>query len=105
MGARAVEPAHFRTLSTALLSRRRLEIRHHRRKDGDVLERQVSPQRLVHYRDNWYLDAFCHKRQALRTFAVDAIEHARVLDDEAKAVSGKPRPPLCDSCGILWRGY
>jgi predicted DNA-binding transcriptional regulator YafY len=86
MGARAVEPSHFRTLSAALLSRRRLKIRHRRRLDGDLLEREVSPQRLVHYRDNWYLDAFCHKRQALRTFAVDAIEHAAVLDKPAKDV-------------------
>jgi len=87
MGARTVEPAHFRTLSTALLARRRLRIHHNRRQDGDVLEREISPQRLVHYRDNWYLDAFCHKRQALRTFAVDAIEHAAVLDKSAKDVS------------------
>ncbi|NJD31660.1 MAG: WYL domain-containing protein [Gammaproteobacteria bacterium] len=87
MGAREVEPAHFRTLSTALLSRRRLKIRHNRRQEGNILEREVSPQRLVHYRDNWYLDAFCHKRQALRTFAVDAIEAATVLDKAAKEVS------------------
>ena len=86
MGARAIEPAQFRALATALLSRRRLKIRHSRRQDGDVLEREVSPQRLVHYRDNWYLDAWCHKRQALRTFAVDAIERAVVLDKDAKDV-------------------
>jgi len=86
MGARAVEPAHFRTLSTALLARKRLRLRHTRREDGDVLEREVSPQRLVHYRDNWYLDAFCHKRQALRTFAVDAIEAATVVEKPAKEV-------------------
>ena len=76
MGARAIEPGHFGVLSTALLARRRLKLRHTRRQDGDSLEREVSPQRLVHYRDNWYLDAYCHKRQALRTFAVDAIESA-----------------------------
>jgi predicted DNA-binding transcriptional regulator YafY len=87
MGARAIEPAHFGTLATALLSRRRLRIRHHRRQDGDTLEREVSPQRLVHYRDNWYLDCFCHKRQALRTFAVDAVEDATVLEKAAKDVS------------------
>jgi predicted DNA-binding transcriptional regulator YafY len=46
----------------------------------------VSPQRLVHYRDNWYLDAWCHRRQALRTFSVDAIERAVVLDKDAKDV-------------------
>jgi len=87
MGARAIEPAHFRALSTALLSRRRLRIRHQRRQDGESLDREVSPQRLVHYRDNWYLDAFCHKRQALRTFGVDAIQSAAVLDKDAKDVS------------------
>jgi len=87
MGARAIEPANFRTISTALLSRRRLKIRHNRRQEGEVLEREISPQRLVHYRDNWYVDAFCHKRQGLRTFAVDAIEQATVLDKDAKDVS------------------
>ena len=87
MGARAIEPAQFRTIATALLSRRRLKIRHNRRQDGEVLEREISPQRLVHYRDNWYVDAFCHKRQALRTFAVDAIERAVVTDKAAKDVA------------------
>jgi len=86
MGARRVEPGLFRALSTALLARRRLRIRHARRRDGELLEREVSPQRLVHYRDNWYLDAYCHQRQALRTFAVDAIEQATVLDENARDV-------------------
>ena len=83
MGARTVEPAHFRVLSTALLSRRRLHLRHLRRQTGELSERDVSPQRLVHYRDNWYLDAWCHRKQALRTFAVDAIDEATVLEQPA----------------------
>lgn len=87
MGSRKVEPKHFRALTTALLSRRRLQIRHLRRASGERVEREVSPQRLVHYRDNWYLDAWCHKRQALRTFGVDAIETAVVSDRTAKDVA------------------
>jgi len=86
MGSRSVEPGHFRLIATALLSRRRLRVRHYRRAEGTMLERDVSPQRLVHYRDNWYLDAWCHKRQALRTFAVDAIDHATLLDKPAREV-------------------
>ncbi len=87
MGSRAIEPAHFRTLAAALLARKRLRLEHVRRMDGDALEREVSPQRLVHYRDNWYLDAFCHKRQALRTFSVDAIAAASVVEKPCKEVS------------------
>jgi len=87
MGSRAIEPAHFRTLAAALLARKRLHLEHHRRSDGDALDREVSPQRLVHYRDNWYLDAFCHKRRALRTFSVDAIAAASVLETPCKEVS------------------
>jgi predicted DNA-binding transcriptional regulator YafY len=86
MGSRRVASGHFRALTTALLTRRRLRIRHQRRQDGELLEREVSPQRLVHYRDNWYLDAWCHKRQALRTFGVDAIETAIVTDKDAKDI-------------------
>jgi predicted DNA-binding transcriptional regulator YafY len=86
IGSRRVEPKHFNVLTTALLSRRQLRIRHMRRRDGQSLDRIVSPQRLVHYRDNWYLDAWCHERQALRTFAVDAIETASVAELPAHEV-------------------
>ncbi|MGB7903652.1 MAG: WYL domain-containing protein [Steroidobacteraceae bacterium] len=82
MGSRRVAPAHFRTIATAVLMRKRLKLRHQRRRDGEVIEREVSPQRLVHYRDNWYLDAYCHERQALRTFGLDAIETAAVMPDK-----------------------
>lgn len=82
MGSRRVAPAHFRTIATAVLTRKRLKLRHQRRQDGEVTDREVSPQRLVHYRDNWYLDAWCHKRQALRTFGLDAIESAVVIPDK-----------------------
>ena len=87
MGSRQVAPGHFRALSTALLSRRRLLLVHRRRAEDETLEREVSPQRLVHYRDNWYLDAWCHKRQGLRTFGVDAIESVAVTDKAAKEIA------------------
>lgn len=36
--------------------------------------RIISPQTLVHYRENWYLDAWCHKRSALRTFSLSRVQ-------------------------------
>lgn len=86
MGHRLVEPDHFQVLASALLSRRRLRITHYRRQAGEALERMVSPQRLVHYRDNWYLDAWCHTRHALRTFSVDAIDAAAIDPHPARDV-------------------
>jgi predicted DNA-binding transcriptional regulator YafY len=52
-----------------------------------ITEREVSPQRIVHYRDNWYLDAWCHHRNDLRSFSIDAISQANILELEAKELA------------------
>jgi predicted DNA-binding transcriptional regulator YafY len=83
VGARRVHLPHFQALGSALLRRQRMVIAYRGRSRADLTEREVSPQRLVHYRDNWYLDAWCHLRQALRSFSVDAIERVQVLDRPA----------------------
>lgn len=51
--------------------------------------RKLSPQRLTHYRDNWYLDAWCHQKQALRTFALDRINVLDLHKTNAKRISHK----------------
>ena len=86
IGRREAKVAHFGVAAGALLKRKRLRIRHYNRAEDRETEREVSPQRLVHYRDNWYLDAWCHLRQDLRSFAVDAIRDAHLLDERAKDV-------------------
>ena len=89
VGAREFHLDHFQAVGSALLRRKRLVIRYHARGTDEVTEREVSPQRLNHYRDNWYLDAWCHLRDGLRAFSVDAIRHAEILDKRAKDVSDK----------------
>jgi len=84
---RAGDPKHFGIAATAVLRRAKLWIRHYNRKNDQETEREVSPQRLVHYRDNWYLDAWCHLRNDLRSFAVDAIRDARLLEARAKEIA------------------
>jgi predicted DNA-binding transcriptional regulator YafY len=86
MGVRPVNAESFQAISSALLSRRRLRIDHFRRAANETLSRDVSPQRLVFYRDNWYLDAWCHLRKGLRTFSVDAIAQAIVLSRRAREI-------------------
>jgi predicted DNA-binding transcriptional regulator YafY len=83
MARRAVGLQHFQAVANALLERRRLRLIHFNRASGADSERVVSPQRLIHYRENWYLDAWCHLRQAIRSFAVDALRAADVLEEPA----------------------
>jgi predicted DNA-binding transcriptional regulator YafY len=91
MAARRTDQQHFRTVAGALVARRRLLLRYHGRARDAVTERQVSPQRLTHYRENWYLDAWDHGVRALRSFSVDRIQAARVMDAAALDV---PEPRL-----------
>jgi predicted DNA-binding transcriptional regulator YafY len=83
---RPVDAELFQVLVDALINRKRLNIRHLGRRTSQVTERDVSPQRLVYYRDNWYLDAFCHLRDDLRSFGVDAIETTTATDKPAVSV-------------------
>lgn len=73
----------FEPVLAALVQQRQLHIRYHTRGSDERSERTVSPQRMTHYRSNWYLDAWCHHRQAMRRFALDAIEAAQLLDESA----------------------
>jgi len=82
-GARRLDQAAFRTVASALLNRQRLKFRYRARSTDAQTERIVSPQRLAHYRDNWYLDAWDHARDALRSFALDRIRDPEQLDESA----------------------
>lgn len=80
---RPVPSQFFERVAEAVLRRRRLHMRYLTRGRREVGERDVSPQRLVHYRSTWYLDAWCHTRERLLRFALDAIEAAQVLEQPA----------------------
>ena len=88
-GARRMQLHHFEKVGSALLQRKRLLITYRARGKNEVTEREISPQRLVHYRENWYLDAWCHLRRELRSFAVDSIIKADLLHTNTKPVSEK----------------
>ena len=88
-GHRAVVARHFEMVATALLSRRRLALRYYVRARDERSERLVSPQVIVHYRGSWYLVAWCHMRHGLRSFALDAMEEAHVVEVPAQEVDGQ----------------
>lgn len=84
-GARPAGPC-FNAVASGLLTRRRLRVTYRGRGRGASTERDLSPQRLILYRDSWYLDAYCHLRSALRCFALERIDGAIVMPDAAREV-------------------
>ena len=88
-GKRIVVAKCFEAIAAATMSRKRLKIWHFNRQNGITSEREVSPQRLVHYRDNWYMDAWCHLRDDLRNFSLDAVTKVEVMEIAAKELADK----------------
>jgi len=77
---------HFEAVAQATVRQMRLEITYDARNNGERSMRIVSPQRLVHYKENWYLSAWCHAKDGLRLFSVDSIKAARQLEEPALSV-------------------
>lgn len=76
---RVPRPDVLMTICEAVVAGRRCVIRH-RSDDETVTSREVNPYGVVSLRGAWYLHAWCHLRQARRTFRLDKIESARLLD-------------------------
>ena len=97
VNARAYEPEHFGPIATAVLQRRRIVIDHHNRNRGETIRREVSPQRLNYYRENWYLDAWCHLRNEVRSFGLDALKGVWLGTESAQEVSEEELAAVLDS--------
>src|ERR1700722_12374893 len=85
IASRPAGPA-FQTVASATLQRKKLWIEYHARGSDERSERTVSPQRITHYRESWYLDLWDEGKQALRCFAIDRILRAVPLDEEARDI-------------------
>ncbi len=101
-GSRTLDQGAFRAVASALLHRQRLKFRYRARSTDEQTERIVSPQRLAHYRDNWYLDAWDHSRDALRSFALDRIREPQNLEQPSLDRAGDELDAhLASSYGIF----
>jgi len=102
MSARKNVLENFEEVGVSLLKRQRLHLSYYSKGKDELTERAVSPQRLIFYRDNWYLDAYCHLRKELRSFAVDGIRKAVLTNLKADEVSEKQaQEHFAESYGIF----
>ena len=97
MASRPVKPRFFQQVSHATFTRHCLQIAYFNRSRNTASERKVSPQRLVFYRGNWYLDSWCHLRKGLRSFSVDSIQAVQILPEAAREV---PEADLDSHLGV-----
>ncbi len=80
IGKRGLESASFAGVADAVLDGHPIEIGYHARGKGETRQRPVHPQRLLYYRDNWYMIAWCEQAQALRTFSIDRIRSSHPIE-------------------------
>ncbi|MCB1745078.1 MAG: WYL domain-containing protein, partial [Gammaproteobacteria bacterium] len=69
---------------------------------NELRERTVHPQRLVHYRSNWYLAGWCEDAEDLRMFSLDRVREPRPIDGTWRAMDERTLDRLLDgSFGIF----
>ena len=88
IGKRQSKIKYLSGVTQAVLQRKKITIEYDSRSSTSAATstRTLSPQRLTHYRDNWYLDAWCHQRQALRTFALERITRFKIEKSSDKSL-------------------
>lgn len=84
MQARKIDPETLVDAARAVLRRKRVRFLYKGAGEAAHRSRYVSPQRLVRYRDNWSLDAWCHERRGFRQFALSRLKDFTVMAEAAK---------------------
>lgn len=73
---RKIEEGVFAKITQAIARKRVLKLQYIDH-NGKKTIRTVSPQQLVRYKDNWYLDGWCHSINELRIFSLDCIKELK----------------------------
>lgn len=77
----------FESLIQATFNRKKLLINYMESQKNIIIDRIISPQQIVYYKDNWYLDAWCHFKNDVRTFSIDAINYCKISDEPANELN------------------
>jgi predicted DNA-binding transcriptional regulator YafY len=77
----------FEMMLSATFNRKKLSINYIESQSKISVDRTISPQQLIYYKDNWYVDAWCHYRNDVRTFAIDAIHSCTIMTELAKELN------------------
>lgn len=98
------ESACFQTVGIALTAQRRIAIDYYNAKRDEMTQREISPLRLVYSNSRWYVDAYCHLSDKLKTFLIENIRRADILEKAVRRVSLKDLAKELDSSYGMFRG-
>lgn len=102
--AATIDPEVWETLAVSLRGRNAVEIEH-RKAHGEITKRVVHPYHIAAFRGEWYLIAWCSRRNEVLRFAVSRIEKACVCDGRYEIPAGFDfRNFLGESFGIMDEG-
>lgn len=101
---RHVENHVFQIITQALSEQKQLNIEFWNRENNQIKNRIISPQQLVRYKDNWKLDAWCHQKNALRTFSLEAIKSITFRHKASKTISISQRKAHFESSYGIFAG-
>ncbi len=80
-GMRQIDKTIFYKTEEAIMSRKRLKIYYMSASRQDLQWRKVDPYFIQFRQGCWYLVAWCHSRQAHRTFRVDRIQKLQITEE------------------------
>ncbi|TMM08177.1 MAG: WYL domain-containing protein [Actinobacteria bacterium] len=76
-------------VSRAIAEHRLLELEYYKENEDEFTKRRVEPYQLLNGQEGWYVHAFDPERDAPRSFRLDRIRTATILDEEFE-----PRPGI-----------
>lgn len=101
----APDPTILTALTAGVVRRRVCRIEH-RPDNGPLVSREVNPYGVVMVRGHTYLHAWCHLRQARRTFRLDRIVRVEELAQEFRLPAGLDAAAAVErSLALSWSEY
>jgi len=83
------DPTIVSVLNRAVRDRELVEIKYFTTSRGELAERLIEPYLLFHSADGWYVEAYCHKASAQRTFKLE-----RICEGRSTGRTFAPRPGI-----------
>lgn len=99
--SRVLRGDEFAKICASLVLNEIIEIQYFTRSSNKHSVRKLHPQRLIHYKDNWYLAALCEKNNDLRIFAVDKITVLNTKKGAKQLLSEEVDSSIEDGFGVF----